>query len=468
ISETDVFKEREEKFKNLDFKMTFAKTPGLLSDIRVKWKDYIEKVYDNQYKTMEILSSHMYFYGKDRKNRLSFRAAYNRMYSGLDVERIQAVTNFLQHINGSLYMNGIYAIVLNKSYGLSHFIQTLDSSLNHQLFLSLNSSAQVGGRIEKSDNQDIYGIRGQLSVNYNKKIPTGSLRFNFTNSLDFSSYSSKLSVVNRQELLRFSAAGTIILPWSGINKDSIQVTSPDLGQVYIQDYDYQVDVIKDTIIISRLPEGTIPWEGEILIHFQNTTIPDFRMNTHFSHLNIRLLLLKYFYVQYNRRENNHFIKSDFIVSPFENYTRITQGVGLLSPLLKLDYSLEDHRSNFIDYESKNLNGSLSLRLLRLLRMTAFLNQRKLKYIREIYFSDYNAYGIEGTLNLTRNISASTVFRSIEFETNLYSRHRDSIVIKGQWAFRQISINVLYEHILVGYQNTERLRNYFSIMIRRRF
>ncbi|MCJ7679304.1 MAG: hypothetical protein MUP70_01125, partial [Candidatus Aminicenantes bacterium] len=156
ISETDVFKEREEKFKNLDFKMTFAKTPGLLSDIRVKWKDYIEKVYDIQYKTLEILSTHMHFYGSNRRNRLSFRAGYNRMYSGLDVERIQAVTNSLHHFNRSLYMNGIYSIVMNKSYGLSHFIQTLDYSLNHQLFLSLSSSAQVGGRIEKSDNQDIY------------------------------------------------------------------------------------------------------------------------------------------------------------------------------------------------------------------------------------------------------------------------------------------------------------------------
>jgi hypothetical protein len=92
----------------------------------------------------------------------------------------------------------------------------------------------------------------------------------------------------------------------------------------------------------------------------------------------------------------------------------------------------------------------------------------MKYVDNLYYTRFNAITGNITYNPTRKLNVRAMLRVLKFETPEYLRSRTSILVRAQWTINRLILEFLYEHILESYDLSDRLHDYFSLVIRRRF
>lgn len=468
LSESEVFRERQEKTDNIDFKTTFLEKEKTKSDMTIRWKDYKEAVYTIDYRSLDGMVNLLHSYGQKNRNRLSYFMTFHKMTGDFDIQRFQFRTSSLHYLDSPLYLDNAYTFILDKSFGRSFKRNRVQSSINHQLYQSLNSSIELGGRQERSSLQDIFGFYSHVSLNYRKSIPTGRIQVFLANRFESTKFSSRDGLVQASELHNFSVSDTIVMTQPGITMDLFQVTSPDLSQLYLEGIDYLVERINFSTSLIRLPGGSIPSGAEVMVHFMYLSFPDFRLKTHFYTVNMRLIFLKYLDVFYIRKSNQNAIRSDYLIPPYESYVQDLLGVRFDARILNLEYFYEWRDSTLADYVSSNIRASAALRLSRTINFSGNMIIRRLDYQPRIFFSRYNAYSFEGSYLPHKNLTLKLIYRDIRYATDLYQRKRKSSFFKLQWTIRKVIVIFFYEYIFNRHEGTKRFHDFISIMIRRTF
>jgi hypothetical protein len=156
------------------------------------------------------------------------------------------------------------------------------------------------------------------------------------------------------------------------------------------------------------------------------------------------------------------------VPDLESYLWDIYGVKFTAGFLNAHYTFDSYKSNLSGYKSRNWGLSGHLTLFKRLMLTANLSQIRIQFEDIDYFSNMDNYSFECRFNPVRAITSSLVFRKIDYETPVYLRTRESLLVKFQWTFRQIILDIFYEHVLGQTDIYERGRNYFSVILRRTF
>ena len=368
-----------------------------------------------------------------------------------------------------LYLRGDYDLIKDDTEGRASSKQKGQVALHHRLFESLESEVFVGGRLEDSIYQERDVFSRGFSFAYRKTIPTGAINMSYTRSDENSRFTSHSDIVSTSEIYKFSFSDTITVTKYGIDPAAITLTDTRFSQVYIPDVDYQVNVIDHALIITRLPGGNIPEKARVVVYFSYLAYPDFDMDSAIYNLNAQVLFLKYFKVYYHKSSMQHKISSQFLVAPFESYDRDILGAKLDSRLIRLEYSVEKRDSNLSSgHEGWHFKASASYRLFRGFSISGYLSRNYMKYLTGDYYTRFNTATVNLSYNPSPSLTARAMYRMISFETPDYLRSRTSVLVKLQWNIRRLMLEFLYEHILEGYDISERLHDYFALMIRRRF
>lgn len=463
------FSEREEDSREVDFKMTLFRKKRTGSFFTFKRKDYAESIYDVNYDSTELLGDFRHYYGINNSSNVISLLSYNRMSGSFNFEIFRLLLNNRHYLNKNLFLSGSYNLVNDDTMESNSSKQKAEIALNHQLFESLTSSVFTGGRIEDSiyQRRDVF-LRG-FSIYYRKKIPTGSINFDYYRNDEDSRFTSHSDIVSTSETYRFDFSDTINIVQVGIEVDSIKITDPAFSLVYILDVDYQVHVIDNAIIITRLPGGNIPEGAAVVVYYSYLSFPDFNMDTNYYRINTQLLFLKYFKIYYNKSSRQHNISSLFLVPPFESFARDVVGAKIETPYLKAEYSFERYDSTLSSsHESNNFRASASYNFFGRLRFSGYFSINNMRYLKGDYYNKFNTININLSYSPAARLRTQASYRMISFETPDYLRSRTSLLFRGQWTLRKIMLELLYEHILEGYDISERLHDYFSLMIRRSF
>lgn len=467
-SESLSYLERDEKSDNIDLRMPLLGNSRVRLLFVLRNKNYTESVFNIHYKSLDMTGSFNYRYGHRDRNILNSMASYNRIDGIYDFEVFNFITGNFYYFKPNLYLNTTYKLTVDNSLQRSYKRHDLYSGLNHRLFESLNSEIILGGRIEDSRYQKIRAIRNQVNFYYKKKIPTGRILFHWSNLNEWSRYSSRESEASASELLEFSFTDVVMVTQPGVNRESMRITNPGFTYVYVEGIDYEIDTLNNVITITRLPGGAIPRGGKILVYYEYLTYPDFHLKLHSYSIDFQLIFLKYFHLIYGKRAVNNIVTSIYLVPPFENYDKDIYGTQFNSRFLNVDYTFEKYDSNLSAYKSTNFRISGNLNPFRRFLLRANLTKSRIDFENVDFFSRFDAYSVESEYYLTDNSAANIIFRKIVYATPIYTRDRESILVKFHWTFRRIILDIYYERILGLTDTYERGRNFFSLIVRRTF
>ncbi|MGB2907987.1 MAG: hypothetical protein WBB73_12850, partial [Candidatus Aminicenantaceae bacterium] len=436
--------------------------------LTMRWKDYQEAVYSIDYRSFDVMSNFMLNYGAANPNRFLTLFSYNRMEGDYDVRRLQFRVNETHYLWSDLFLTPGYTFIQDNSFGRSIRKHLVQGTINHRLYQSLFSSFQIGGRFEKSLFQEIDGWHNRIQLDYRKQIPTGSLQLGFTRRGESTDFASLGGVAQASRPHDFSNSDTILLTRPGIDLTSIRLMDAEIPYVYLEGIDYLLEAVRGQVAIIRLPGGMISTRTKVEVFYDYMSFPDYHLQGRFYQALFRLNFLRYLQAFYIRGSNRQDITSEFLIPPYENYDRDTYGAKLTSQILTAEYSQQKYRSTLSDYDSRSVRISGQTRFLSVLKLMANFSLQKLDYIPPVFSSFYRAVSVEALYNPRANISARAIFRNIRYSTDTYFLDRTSLLFKFQWTFRSVIVNFFYEHILIGYENSDKLRDYFSVVIRRTF
>ncbi|MCP5052405.1 MAG: hypothetical protein GY940_34880 [bacterium] len=467
-SESLSYFERDERIRHLDMEVHLWEKGNTRSFVTFKSKDYSETTFNIDYKAFDLTANFNHYYGIKNMNQVSSVFSFHKMTGANDLENFQFYNNAVYYLWRNFNANASYILSKDNSFGRSYTKHDVRGMLRHKLYDSLISIAEAGGRFENSNTQEIDTRYYKFSLNYTKRIPTGAVQLSVLAGKDDGKYRSRDGVVNTSETFDFSLTDAIILTRQGIDPSSIRVTSEDLAILYVPGVDYQANILEGAITITRLPGGAILPESKVLVHYLYLSYPDFNLETDIFQFNARLIFLKYFQVFYRKSSHRQNIMSDYVIPPYEDFDKETMGGRFVSRFLRTEYYREHYDSTLSDYISRNFRASASLGLFRFLRLTGNVTINRLKYVPETFFSHLDAYSAGCSLIPGKNLSADAFYRNISYSTPSFTRNRESIILKARLAIRKIILELFYEHILTGYEATQRTHGYFSLMLRRNF
>lgn len=463
------YSERDEQSKNIDFRVNFFRGTKTNSFLTFKNKNYSESVYDVDYDSLELLLNFHHNYGTRGMNNVSSTMSFNKMKGNYNFELLRFIVNSQYFFKQRLNLRGNYGLTRDRAYQRTFTRHELDTTLTHQLFESLTSSILVGGRLEDTGAQKRDVLLGGVSFNYRKKFPGGSIGLLFSQRFEHSVNTSGGDIEYEIEVLDFSFSDTITLIHPGIDIDSIKVTDPQFSHIYIRDLDYQVNIINNAVHITRLPGGDIPEEGTVAVHYGYLSYPDYRLRSAFQQINFNVVFFRYFQVFYRKHLNDHNVTSDFVTPLFDSYNRQIAGARFNAKFFKTEYARETYDSILSDYTANHIRASTAVNLFRRLQLIGNLSLSHLKYETGILlYNKFNTYSASLNYNPTPRFNARAIYRKVRYETSQYFRNRESLIFKVRWEFRKMTLEAFYEHILDGYQQDERLHDFFSIIVRRRF
>ncbi|UCH94284.1 MAG: hypothetical protein JSV88_29005 [Candidatus Aminicenantes bacterium] len=467
-SESLTYLERDEKSQHIDLRLTPLPKSRIRSNINLHVKDYSESKYDVDFRSLELTGTFNRRYGIQDMNALSSVFNYHRMEGDYDIEMFTFRLQNIYYLKPRLFVDTFYNFTGDNSFDRSFKRHELELKLNHRLFDSLDTSILMGGRLENTLNRDVNALKNNFSFYYRKRFPTGSINLFYSNTNEWSKYTSNQSIASESREFDFSYTDVVIMNQPGINIDSIRVTDPGFSRIYVKDVDYQVEILNYVVVITRLPGGAIPGDGKIVVFYEYLDYPDFRLKLHFYHINFRLNFLKYFNLIYRRRSINNRVESMYVIPMFEDYTDDVLGAQINSKYLTADYMLEKYDSNLSSYKSYNFRINAHIRLFSWLILRGGLTRNRLDFENMDFYTRFRAYTAECTFNPWNRINSNIIFRKIGYSTPIYFRDRESILFKFQWSFRRIIIDIFYERILSETNSYDRGHHFFSVVIRRLF
>jgi len=168
--------------------------------------------------------------------------------------------------------NSYYSASFSESeaFGQPDRSRVLSVALSHQLYENLNTSISFSGTNSNSVAGSMDTYDGTLRLAYSRRIPWGRLSLEYRNRQAVRDNQQEAMYVNAQdEPYVFEGISTsIILDRANIDSDSIELTD-DTGLVtYMLGADYEIDVVANTIVITRFSLGEIGDDQKVLVSYR--------------------------------------------------------------------------------------------------------------------------------------------------------------------------------------------------------
>lgn len=469
-SESINYLERDEKSDHVDLKIPILRKKKSRSIFFLRSRDYSESHFNVNYNSLDMNLLYDLHFGPARSNRLYSMLSYKRMRGDYDLTFFNFTLKNLHHFKPYLFLDTTYNFGMDETFEFSNKKHHLTTILNYHLFESIVSQFWMGGRVENAGFQKVNAIKNQVYLNYKKRIPGGNLFFDYTNINEWSDYTSMQPAITVNESYEFSYTDTVILSRPGINPQSIRVTDVHHTRVYIVGIDYQVTADNNVVTITRIPGGSIPREGKIMVQYEYLAAPDFRLKLHAYNLAFKIDFLKHFHLAYEKRVARNTITSDFLFPPPESYDRDIYNARFTTRFMSASYTLEYYDSNLSIYKSRYLTLTGNLKLFRSLLLRANMTRSRIDFENFDYFNHFDSYSLECNYNHSRKVSSNLMYRNVTYTSTDYRRGRESLIFKFQWTFRRIVLDFYYEYLLNenASDSISRGRNFFSVVLRRMF
>ena len=468
ISESLSYRDREESSDNLEFDLTLVKHEKSRSDFRLRWQDYAESVFNNEYTTLDMFADYYLFYGKNSENIFSSVISYRKMISAFTLETLSLSSTVNHYLFSDLTAVAVYSFQRNKYSYSANTLNSLEMAVRHKLFKSLNTELNSGFNSLNSEYQDYKRIHAGFRGNYKKSIRNGFINVSYAARITDGNYYSNSAIAESSQVVSFSFSDSIILSIYGVKKDSVRVMDKDLVKLYVEGIDYEVSTDGISLIIVRIPGGDIPPGKSVRIVYQYLSYPDYKSDLNYSNLNLSISFLKYFRVLYQNERNDQKIHSEFLIRPFEDFSREKYGVNFTSRFFSVSYLTEKYFSSISGYNADNFNFTARAPLFRIMNVNASYYSNSIDYFNGELFGNFRALMGEISVTPTRNITTRFLYRKLNYETFSSDRFRESLIVKLNWRIRKILIDLYYEHILNSFGLSSDRHNYISIMIRRTF
>ena len=468
LSESISYEERNEESKNIEFYSDLARIKNGKLTLRSNWKDFSEKVYGLNFQSFDIRNDFSYFYGKSKRNFVISNVSYRKMTEDLSLETLSFTTNTSNFIRKGLFSLNIFSYSNDLSNNNSYQKGELISSLRHKLFDSLTTTASLSGRLENSSSQDIKSYKGQLTVNYTKKIKNGAINLNLGKSIENRDFISKSDISEVSEFRKFTFSDTILLSIPGIQVDSIRITNADLTRIYIEYIDYEITIVDNVINILRIPGGAMSSGEKVAIYYHYQTFPDHELRNDYTQISASLYFLKYFHLFYRKYDNDMFLSSEYLVQPYEDFESENYGFRVDARLVNCEYMIDRYSSSFSGYRSRYFRLNSGFGFLKYFKFSGNFISKITHYDNGNLRGDYKLYMGDLTFNPRHGVRFNAIYRYLSNKTSVYLAERESLIIKFNWTIRKVVIDLFFEHFLNDYYLANKKHTYFSIIIRRLF
>jgi len=459
---------RNELINNIKLSVNLIPNKDLRSFFKFNNKDYSESVYGTKYNSTQAQADFFLPYGYGMKSQFSARAFYNKMSGDFNYENIRFGLGSRHFLKKNLSIKSDIGLDVNSNTGRTLFRNSFRSFLEHRLFESLLTSVGGEAEIVKSDNQDynIYGI-GSI-INYTKIIPNGLISVSYLKMFNKGDYFSKGDIADRSEIYDFSFSDLIILNMTGVKIGSIRLTDPELGFLYLEGFDYTLDMDDSQVIITRIPGGSITAGSKVRVSYQFLSYPDFSMRNSPYQLNCSLNFLKYFSVFYKNTASLYKVSSDFMIPPFVDSEVDSYGFRVSSDLVGGEYSYEKNENSSNIYYSKNYRASLNLKLKSYIRLGFHMTGNDIEYEGGSLTTQFRSKIAEINIIPSHQFNFRAYYRKLDYSNQNSNWFRESFILKLQWNLRKIIFEMFYEKFLNLSGLSDRTNDYFVARIRRLF
>jgi len=320
--------------------------------------------------------------------------------------------------------------------GAKYNAQTIASQLNHQLYESLNSSAELIYRRLNEQGFLRQTVSPKVGLNYQKLLPVGRLQLNAGVNPNWVYIRDKENQPVTEEIYHsFGEENPVFLPRENILEQSIEILDPNRLILYIPEQDYAVQPYGNTFQILRLPGSQISDSTEVIIRYK--FIADTRQRAHYNLWNYgisyrfhRLLDFVAGYSGYASRYES-LAALNWWNSDEKDVNRLYLQLGYRS--FSLDMSRETSNSSITPYTTNAiaLNGLLGSYLKQYLLGRAQLMWQKLPLRDATQRQTY--YTVEYFRKISRQLSVKAAWheRSIFSDLNQLREEKWTGTIKYQ-------------------------------------
>ncbi len=467
ISQSLYFYDRRESSNDIKFESVLIDSFFNSLTFKTDYKNYTESVYGSKYISLNSTLNWIKTFEEKKNGRINGNLSYIKLGGTTSYKSYSGNLHYFKPVTKDLdfFVSGNYSDT--NSNGITRKLSVAETGLRHRLYLSLRSSATFSFQDEKGDLYSVKRDISSFSVNYTKKIPTGRVGIRFFQSYQNITNSSKGGYSLSEFYASFDAGDTITVNQTGIDPQSITVMSKDGTIVYTEGVDYNLVVSDTMVVIVRLFGGRIEQGETVLIVYNVAQYPDYKLFIHNYEDSASLTLLKYLFVKAKIRKSRNTIDSDFIITPYEQYTFRERGYGFKSDYVYYQKTKAKYYGNFSEYVLKTENFRIGGRLGRVSFGYYFL-KNNLDFYSTDYFSYFRNDAIYLTGVLWGRITYQFDYRRLKYNQNSFVRDRKSIVCKINGTIRKLRVELFYEYILDKGALSDRKHDYFRVSIRRIF
>ena len=349
---------------------------------------------------------------KKTYNLNTFISDFNQ-HGNVNMRQIQANENISILLSRQLKLLGNYSFHNNRQDLSSSNQQNSNTSLQHQLFESLQTRINFD---YNSTNHSVYkefNTRSGIEFTYTKKIPSGKLLLSYKYSRyhqDYSSTPVELNIANEQ--YKLSDNKITLLKISDIDLTSVIVKDATGTIIYANGLDYILIVRKNFIEIRRVPGGLIADDSNIFVDYKAIQPGSYRYDSYSQVFSSSINLLKNIISINYRFSNQDYSNLEISDKVTLNYfTQNLVGFRLDFGFLNTGVEFENYKSSILPYRlmryyaniQKKYNEKLIIMLNGNMQDYVMLDEPEAKYQRYIDVTGKVTYALFGQTSVNMDM-----------------------------------------------------------------
>lgn len=271
----------------------------------------------------------------------------------------QALNRFM--VNENLYSNLIFGFSIYGRYQYYKITQDLIESrqndvegrIEHQLFESLRSHLSYNYVTVSQTFYDEKINCGEIGFDYIKKIPSGSLRLNYSYTLSSENRTNvfgTISILDESKILTDGAVNLLNNPF--VDRNSIIVKNAAGTIIFQESFDYVLIPRGIYFEIQRVPGSQIA-DGEIvLVSYKAEQQPSLDFDSKLNRYGAGISVLNNFVEFYFNGANQNYTNISEVNSDYlKTLNQKLYGIRISYEYLDIGVEYEDYRSNITPYTS---------------------------------------------------------------------------------------------------------------------
>jgi hypothetical protein len=210
---------------------------------------------------------HSYLFGLQQKDSLISTIDYMDQQRDFAQQRFRIDENLLLHHNDRFETFYQYQLEDTQFSEADTSLNRLKGGFRLKVFDSLQATGTLGGMSMDQSGAATDEFFAHLDFDYTKKVPYGLLTGMLQFGLDQQSNQAQSTEVHVIETRTFDASQQIIVPFKGIQNNSINVRDAAGTRLFFPTFDYLVTYQGNRAVIQRTPGSSIAANSSILIDY---------------------------------------------------------------------------------------------------------------------------------------------------------------------------------------------------------